>query len=82
LVQTTESNADLAVQAFVTDRGKRILVINKRDKPQDVELPPEIEATSVTLVAPSTGDSHPSGPKAQGNKLHLEPFEVAVVEVR
>jgi len=82
LVQTTESNSDLAVQAFVTERGKKLLVINKRDKAQEVELPPEIEATSISLVAPSTGDSHPSDRKAQGNKLHLEPFEVAVVEVR
>lgn len=81
LIQTTESNADVAIQAFATERGKKLLVINKRDKAQELGLPSDTEATSITSVAPSTGDNPPSSRKVQGNKLHLEPFEVAVVDV-
>lgn len=82
LIQTTERNSDLAVQAFATDKGKKLLVINKRDKAQEIGMPPETEATSITLVAPSTGDGPAGSRKVQGNTLHLEPFEVAVVDVR
>jgi hypothetical protein len=82
LMETTEHNSDLAIQAFITEKGKKLLVINKRDKVQEVALPANIEATSVTFVAPSTGDSQPGSGQVQNNQLHLEPFEVAVVEVR
>jgi hypothetical protein len=82
LMETTEHNSDLAIQAFITEKGKKLLVINKRDKVQEVALPANIEATSVSFVAPSTGDGQPGTGQVQNNQLHLEPFEVAVVEVR
>jgi hypothetical protein len=82
LIETKERNSDIAVQAFETGKGKRLLVINKRDKAQELGLPSDIEATSITFVAPSTGDGPPNRGKVQDNKLHLEPFEVAVVTVR
>jgi hypothetical protein len=82
LIETTERNRDLAVQAFATERGKKLLVINKRDKVQEVILPANIGATSIAFVAPSTRDGQPGSGKVQYNKLHLEPFEVAVVGVR
>jgi hypothetical protein len=82
LLETKERNSNLAVQAFETGNGRKLLVINKRDRAQEVDLPSDIKATSITFVAPSTGDGHPSSGEVQSNKLHLEPFEVAVVAVR
>jgi hypothetical protein len=82
LVESNGGGRDVTVQAFATGRGKRVLVINKRDRAQDVLLSAGSVATSVSFVAPSTGDGQPKTSQVQGNRLHLEPFEVAVVQVQ
>lgn len=82
LMETTQRNRDLAVQAFETAQGKKLLVINKRDKAQEVTLPEDTMGTSVSFVAPSTGDHKPGAKQVQDYKLRLEPFEVAVVTVK
>lgn len=82
LVETTDRNRDIAVQAFVTSKGKKLLAINKRSTPQVIELPAGTIPTFVNLVAPSTGDKKPAVKQIIGSRLELEPFEVAVVTMR
>jgi hypothetical protein len=79
LVKTTNPNPGLFVQAFVTAKGKSILVVNKRDFKQQIELPANAAAGSIAMVAPSTKNRPPSIAKLEGRMLDLEPFEVAVV---
>jgi len=82
LVETKNSNDTLSVQAFDTKQGKTLLVINKRNRAEQVTLPADAEGASVTLVAPSTGDHAPAEEKLQGRSLSLQPFEVAVVQYK
>lgn len=82
MIETTEHNKDIAVQAFDTSKGKKLLVINKRSTPQEVNLPADTVGTSVFFVAPSTGDGPVGTKQMQGTTLKLEPFEVAVVGIR
>ncbi len=82
MVDTTERSKDLAVQAFVTRNGKRLLVINKRDKASEIAIPPGTNFVSVTYVAPSTCDHAPGVQRLHGNTVSLEPFEVAVISVQ
>jgi hypothetical protein len=82
LVETKNSNDALSVQAFDTKQGKKLLVINKRNRAGQVTLPADAEGASVTLVAPSTGDHPPAEEKLQGRSLSLQPFEVAVVQYK
>lgn len=82
LMETTEHSRDIAAQAYVTSRGKKLLLINKRSKPYKIELPSGTSATSISYVAPSTGDGQPATHQASGNAIELEPFEVAVVTVQ
>jgi hypothetical protein len=82
LVETKNSNDALSVQAFDTKQGKKILVINKRNRAAQVTLPADAEGASVTMVAPSTGDHAPAEEKLQGRSLSLQPFEVAVVQYK
>jgi hypothetical protein len=77
-----DDNPGLSLQGFITARGKQLLVINKRDHPQDVPLPAGTSGASVTFVAPSTGDHAPAEAKLSGDTLHLEPFEVAIVHIQ
>ena len=79
LVETTLDSPNMTVQGFVTKDGKKLLAINKRDRPQDLELPPDAAGSRVSLVAPSSKDHVAIEEKLEGKTLHLEPFEVAVV---
>lgn len=82
LVETSERNRDVAVQAFATAKGKKLLVINKRGTAQEITLPGGTTATSTSYVAPSTGDGQPGTKQMQGNKVQMEPYEVAVISVQ
>lgn len=82
LVETTIVNSALSSQAFQTKRGKVLLVINKRDRTEQVTLPSEADGASVSLVAPSTKDHAAAEQKLDGRTLSLEPFEVAVVQYK
>ena len=82
IMETSDHTKDLAIQAFSTAKGKKLLVINKRGAAQEVILPKDLTATSVSYVAPSTGDHEAATKQSQGDKLQLEPYEVAVVTVQ
>jgi hypothetical protein len=79
LVETTLNSPNVTVQAFATKEGKKLLAINKRDRPQDLVLPPDAAGSTVSLVAPSSRDHAAIEERLEGTTLHLEPFEVAVV---
>ena len=82
LADTTLSASGIAAQAFQTAKGKRLLVLNKRNTSQQVTLPADADGATVNLVAPSTGDHAPASAPLSGRTLTLEPFEVAVVAYR
>jgi hypothetical protein len=74
------SGSDVALQAFVTTKGKRLLVINKRLPEVDVDL---TGAGSVGKIEPVDEHSRDGARdvRPNGNLLHLEPFAVAVVDL-
>jgi hypothetical protein len=71
--------SDVAVQAFVTARGKKLLVINKRMRPADLDLTKVGAATGMEEVDMTTCENPPHEVSPIGDTLHLEPFAVAVV---
>ncbi len=73
-----EEASDLAVQAFVTPEGRRVLLANKRDHAVDVTLP-DAEKASALTVDEETGDGPARSVKPADGKLRLEPFAVTVV---
>ena len=79
LAATTGPMRTYAAQAFDTTHGRRLLVINKRNREQQVPLAADLAGGTVTYVAPSTGDGKPQSKPLSGTTLVLEPFEVAVV---
>jgi hypothetical protein len=80
LVETSLGNSGMTAQAFQTKKGKELLLINKRERSQDVELPADAAGASLSFVAPSSKDHEATRTKVAGTTLHLEPFEVAVVQ--
>ncbi len=80
LVETMCNNRGVAAQGFETKHGKILLIINKRNRAEEVTLPTDSVDASVSLVAPSSDDHAADEEKLQSRVLSLQPFEVAVVK--
>lgn len=80
LVRTEVNNGNVTAQAFVTNNGKKLLLINKRNKNITLILPGR--PTEVNSVDVSTGENRPAMASLTQNKLDLKPFSVSVVEMK
>jgi hypothetical protein len=78
LVETSIGTGDVAAQAFLTPRGRRLLLANKRNRPVEVELAGADKAAART-VDEQTGDGPARLLKPADGKILLEPFAVTVV---
>ena len=78
LVQTDVSPQDVAAQAFVTPKGHRLLLANKRNHSVEFTLPGPAPA-SILVVDEQTGDGPARNVQPSAGKLELGPFAVAVV---
>ena len=78
LVETSVNSRDLSVQAFLTPRGRKLLLANKRNRPVEVEIP-DADNASARTVDEQTGNSPARIVKPASGKITLEPFAVTVV---
>ena len=79
LAETSISSPYISGQAFDTTRGRRLIIINKRNREQQVSLPNGSAGAQITYVAPSTGNGEPKSALVITDLLTLEPLEVAVI---
>ncbi len=82
LVETRNSSPDLAAQAFATMNGKKVLILNKRNREQLLTLPGDADGAEISRVTTTTGDKPPANGKVRGRTLTLQPFEVAILTYR
>ncbi|HVS96547.1 MAG TPA: hypothetical protein VHE54_08665 [Puia sp.] len=68
----------LTQQAIVTSKGKRLLLINRRNKAIRLVLPKEMIGATWRVVDASTGDEQPVENKITAAPIELKPFAVAV----
>ncbi|MEO5888823.1 MAG: glycosyl hydrolase family 39 [Ferruginibacter sp.] len=80
LVAANVNTALVKVQGFITGKGKKLLLINKSDKPVQLMLPADAKNATVQYVDGSTADNPPAQRKLQNNQLLLKPFAVAVIQ--
>ncbi|MBI4164825.1 MAG: glycosyl hydrolase family 39 [Acidobacteria bacterium] len=76
------SSSDVAMQAFVTPKGKRLLAVNKRLHEVDIDLAGVGSIGNVRVVDEQSGDGPPRTVKPDGDVLRLGPFAVAVVSLQ
>ncbi len=79
MVETSGSDRAIAAQAFQTRDGKKLLIINKRDRDIQVKLTSDAAGAQVETVDPSTGEGSWSTTNLRGTSLTLRPFAVSVV---
>jgi hypothetical protein len=78
LVESSVNSGDVAAQGFVTPAGRKLLLVNKRNRSIDVALADAEKATALTVDGQS-GDGPARIVKPADGKLKLEPFAVTVV---
>ena len=82
LVSTSFDGGAVATQAFITKKGKKILLINKQNKEVEIVLASATGGLSASIVDVTTGENPPATLQLKGNSISLKPFAVAVVEVK
>ena len=78
LVETSINSGDLSAQAFVTPAGRKLLIVNKRNREAEIAIPDADKATALTVDA-DTHDGPARAVKPIAGKLKVEPFAVTVV---
>jgi hypothetical protein len=80
LVETTMTGSDdVEAQGFITSTGKKLLLINKRNRPITVELPSELQQARLSTVDEISGENPPRETQLHGGTLQLSPFSVSVL---
>jgi hypothetical protein len=69
---------DVDVQAFETPGGKKLLIVNKRNRPIEVSLPQEASSAKLATVDEASGEKAARTSQASGTTLTLAPFAVTV----
>lgn len=80
LVDTQSGNAQVAAQAFITKEGKKLLLINKRNKRITLDLRNEVKNAKVSCVDISTGEKPPDQYSLNAPHVVLKPFSVTVIK--
>ena len=79
MVHTASGSPAVVAQAFSTAKGKKLLLINKRNQKQQLQLPDEADRAEVSLV---DGGRGLVSDRLKGKTIVLNPFEVAVVQLK
>jgi hypothetical protein len=78
LVETDVNSKDLAAQAYITSAGRKMLLVNKRNRVLDISLPDAGKASALT-VDPTTADGPARSVAPADGMIELKPFAVTVV---
>jgi hypothetical protein len=71
--------ANVAVQAFETSVGRKLLVINKRMHPVELDLGPNGSASYMDVVDEKSGGEPPRREVIVGSTVHLDALAVGVI---
>jgi hypothetical protein len=82
LVGTAFNGAEIIAQAFITATGKKILLINPRNKESKINLPVETKNATADYVDVSTGENPIAHMEIKDSSITLKPFAVAVLELK
>jgi hypothetical protein len=78
LVETKLNSKDIGGQAFVTPEGRKLLLVNKRNREQVVAVP-NSENVKVLAVDPDSAENPARPIDVVKGTIHLAPFAVTVV---
>jgi hypothetical protein len=80
LVGTRINTSDVTAQGFITNEGKKLLLINKRNKEIRLNLPAGSNGAHTYSVDVSTGENAGAADQLTGNMITMKPFSVTVIQ--
>jgi hypothetical protein len=84
LVQTDvngDYGGDLSAQGFLTGSGRKVLIINKRNKTIVVKVPAAFKAGLLNTVDGDSGDNAPIQTEITGDSIQMKPFAVSLIKL-
>ncbi len=81
IVKSDSGSAAFTAQAFITSKGKKLLLVNKRDRVIEVKLPAGSTAASLATVDEQSGEGAAQVKQPAGDVIRLAPFAVAVADI-
>jgi hypothetical protein len=72
--------SDVSAQAFVTPSGKRLLLVNKRNRTIDLSIKSAPQVSEADVVDSHSAGQEPRVERVQDSRVTLEPFAVAVLK--
>lgn len=82
LVNTQAYSPHVEAQGVVTKRGKKLLLINKRNYAVSIKLPESTKGKRARFVDTFTGDGMIGETVLESNELILNPFSVMVIDYK
>jgi Glycosyl hydrolases family 39 len=79
---TVDPGSDVQAQAFLTQKGKKVLLLNKRNNAIDLTLPADMKVISLSTVDEMSGDNQARTTQETGQTIRLAPFAVVIASVR
>jgi hypothetical protein len=74
-------NEDILAQGFNTREGKKVLLINKRNKIVKINLTDSYNKGTFTVVDPSTGEGEARQTAISNSSIEIKPFAVGVIRL-
>jgi hypothetical protein len=81
LVSTSFKKSNILCQAFITSKGKKLLLINLRNKEMQINLPTEAKDALSEYVDITTGENPSVQTRLAGTAIVLKPFSIIVVQL-
>jgi Glycosyl hydrolases family 39 len=79
LETTGDTSAGVTAQAFDTPTGRKLLLVNQRNRSIQATLPPNQGHAESSTVDEASGESEPRAAEVSGPAIQLAPFAVTVV---
>ena len=76
-----DGDGDFEAQGFNTTTGKKVLIINKRNKTAVVKLPAEYKGAQISTVDESTGDNEATQSVIAADSIQMKPFAVSLIKL-
>lgn len=73
--------SDYVAQSFNTKSGKKILLLNKRNKTLNIQVPENFKGAKMYSVDLTSGENEPVQSDITSNTIEVKPFAVIVVSV-
>jgi len=82
LVNTDVNSSQVVAQAFITTKGKKLLLINKRNKDIQITLPAGIKDAEMFSVDGVSNENPPTQDHVTDTSVTLKPFAVSIIDIK